>query len=121
MQKVQLGLRENAGLFSILVLMSAFVGAMVGFERSLLPELTKHWSVSEMEASLIMVAVFGLSKAIANLFTGKLIAEIGRKRTLLLGWALALQAPLLLLNSAISVSTAIPVKAAAGALSCKAT
>ncbi len=93
MRKVQLGLRENAGLFSILVLMSAFVGAMVGFERSLLPELTKNWSVSEMEATLIMVAVFGLSKAIANLFTGKLIAEIGRKRTLLLGWAMALQAP----------------------------
>ena len=44
-----------------------------------------------------MVAVFGLSKAIANLFTGKLIAEIGRKRTLLLGWAMALQAPMLLL------------------------
>ena len=99
MKKVQLGLRENAGLFSILVLMSAFVGAMVGFERSLLPELTKNWSVSELEATLIMVAVFGLSKAIANLFTGKLIAEIGRKRTLLLGWAIALQAPMLLLNS----------------------
>jgi MFS family permease len=79
--------------------MSAFVGAMVGFERSLLPELTKNWSVSELEATLIMVAVFGLSKAIANLFTGKLIAEIGRKRTLLLGWAIALQAPMLLLNS----------------------
>ena len=79
MRKVQLGLRENAGLFSILVLMSAFVGAMVGFERSLLPELTKNWSVSEMEGALIMVGVFGLSKAIANLFTGKLIAEIGRK------------------------------------------
>ena len=99
MRKVQLGLRENAGLFSILVLMSAFVGAMVGFERSILPELTKNWSVSELEATLIMVAVFGLSKAIANLFTGKLIAEIGRKRTLLLGWAIALQAPMLLLNS----------------------
>jgi MFS family permease len=41
-----------------------------------------------MEAALIMVGVFGLSKAIANLFTGKLIAEIGRKRTLLLGWAM---------------------------------
>ena len=102
MRKVQLGLRENAGLFSILVLMSAFVGAMVGFERSLLPELTKNWSVSEMEGALIMVGVFGLSKAIANLFTGKLIAEIGRKRTLLLGWAIALQAPMLLLHSADS-------------------
>ncbi len=96
---ITLGLRENAGLFGILVIMSAFVGAMVGFERSLLPELTKSWDVSETEAALLMVAVFGLSKAIANLFTGKLIAEIGRKRTLLLGWAMALQAPLILLNS----------------------
>ena len=51
-----------------------------------------------------MVAVFGLSKAIANLFTGKLIAEIGRKRTLLLGWAMALQAPCYLLHSADSAS-----------------
>lgn len=96
---IALGLRENAGLFGVLVLMSAFVGAMVGFERSLLPELTKSWTVSETEAALLMVGVFGLSKAIANLFTGNLISEIGRKRTLLLGWAVALQAPLILLNS----------------------
>jgi len=96
---IVLGLRENAGLFGVLVLMSAFVGAMVGFERSLLPELTKSWAVSETEAALLMVGVFGLSKAIANLFTGNLISEIGRKRTLLLGWAMALQAPLILLNS----------------------
>lgn len=96
---IALGLRENAGLFGVLVLMSAFVGAMVGFERSLLPELTKSWAVSETEAALLMVGMFGLSKAIANLFTGNLISEIGRKRTLLLGWAMALQAPLILLNS----------------------
>lgn len=96
---IALGLRENAGLFGVLVLMSAFVGAMVGFERSLLPELTKSWAVSETEAALLMVGMFGLSKAIANLFTGNLISEIGRKRTLLLGWAVALQAPLILLNS----------------------
>lgn len=96
---IALGLRENAGLFGVLVLMSAFVGAMVGFERSLLPELTKSWAVSETEAALLMVGMFGLSKAIANLFTGNLISEIGRKRTVLLGWAVALQAPLILLNS----------------------
>ena len=96
---IALGLRENAGIFGVLVLMSAFVGAMVGFERSLLPELTKSWAVSETEAALLMVGMFGLSKAIANLFTGNLISEIGRKRTLLLGWAIALQAPLILLNS----------------------
>ena len=96
---IALGLRENAGLFGVLILMSAFVGAMVGFERSLLPELTKSWAVSETEAALLMVGMFGLSKAIANLLTGNLISEIGRKRTLLLGWAVALQAPLILLNS----------------------
>ena len=96
---IALGLRENAGLFGVLVLMSAFVGAMVGFERSLLPELTKSWAVSITETALLMVGMFGLSKAIANLFTGNLISEIGRKRTLLLGWAVALQAPLILLNS----------------------
>ncbi|MEY2963981.1 MAG: hypothetical protein RL754_1242 [Bacteroidota bacterium] len=96
---VQLGLRENAGLFSVLVLMSAFVGSMVGFERSLLPELTKDWGLTEMEASLFMVAVFGLSKAIANLYTGKLIAESGRKRALIIGWILALQVPLILSNA----------------------
>lgn len=96
---IALGLRENGGLFGVLVLMSAFVGAMVGFERSLLPELTKSWAVSETEAALLMVGMFGLSKAIANLLTGNLISEIGRKRTLLLGWAVALQAPLILLNS----------------------
>ena len=70
-QTKSLGLKENAGLFSLLVLMSAFVGIMVGFERSLLPELTKDWQLSSLEASLLMVAVFGASKAVANLFTCK--------------------------------------------------
>jgi MFS family permease len=100
----QLGLRENAGLFSVLVLMSAFVGAMVGFERSLLPELTRSWGISEFEAALLMVAVFGLSKAVANLYTGKLIAESGRKRALILGWILAMLVPLLLSNSSGSAT-----------------
>lgn len=96
---VQLGLRENAGLFSLLVLMSAFVGAMVGFERSLLPALTAEWSIGEYQASLLMVGVFGVSKALANLYTGKLVHQIGRKRTLLLGWSFALFSPLILLGS----------------------
>lgn len=95
----QLGLKENAGLFSVLVLMSAFVGAMVGMERSLLPELTKNWGISDFEASLLMVAIFGLSKAMANLYTGKLISENGRKRTLIIGWMIALTVPLILFFS----------------------
>lgn len=100
--KIQLGLRENAGLFATLVLMSAFVGAMVGFERSLLPELTRAWGIGELEASLIMVGIFGLSKALANLTTGHLIARTSRKQTLLLGWIIALLTPLTLWYSASS-------------------
>lgn len=94
-----LGLRENAPLFALLVLMSAFVGAMVGFERSLLSELTSDLGIGALEGALLMVALFGASKAVANLFTGTLIAQLGRKRTLVLGWLMALQAPFILLHS----------------------
>lgn len=93
-----LGLRENAGIFALLVLMSAFVGAMVGFERSLLTEFTRDLGLGQLEGTLLMVALFGASKAVANLFTGVVLDQLGRKRTLLLGWLLALQVPFLLLH-----------------------
>lgn len=79
--------------------MSAFVGAMVGFERSLLPELTKEWRIDPLKSSLFMVISFGLSKALANLLTGQWMQRLGRKRTLVAGWLVALLTPLLLLWS----------------------
>ena len=56
MKQRRLGLKENWPLFTLLVLMSAFVGAMVGFERSLLPVITSSWGMEEAQSSLIMVA-----------------------------------------------------------------
>ena len=94
----QLGLKENWALFTLLVLMSAFVGSMVGFERSLLPVITSNWSLPKVQSSLVMVATFGISKAIANLFTGNLLISLGRKWTLTLGWLIAALVPYLLLT-----------------------
>ena len=98
MKQRRLGLKENWPLFTLLVLMSAFVGAMVGFERSLLPVITSSWGMEEAQSSLIMVATFGLSKAVANLFTGHLLTSIGRKWSLVLGWCIAAIIPYLLLT-----------------------
>ena len=39
---VRLGLRENLGQFALLVVVNAFVGAMVGLERSILPAMAEH-------------------------------------------------------------------------------
>lgn len=98
MKQRRLGLKENWALFALLVLMSAFVGAMVGFERSLLPIITSSWGLEEAQSSLIMVATFGLSKAVANLFTGHLLTSIGRKWSLVIGWCIAAIIPYLLLT-----------------------
>jgi hypothetical protein len=39
---VRLGLRENLPQFALLVIVNAFVGAMVGMERSILPAIAEH-------------------------------------------------------------------------------
>ena len=42
MKHLRLGLRENLGQFSLLVLVNAFVGAMVGMERAILPPMAEQ-------------------------------------------------------------------------------
>jgi hypothetical protein len=39
---IRLGLRENVGQVSLLVIVNAFVGAMVGMERSILPAIAEQ-------------------------------------------------------------------------------
>lgn len=39
---VRLGLAENLPQFALLVLVNAFVGAMIGLERSILPEVAQR-------------------------------------------------------------------------------
>jgi MFS family permease len=94
---VRLGLRENAAQFSLLVAVNAFVGAMVGLERSTLPLVGREdFHLASSAAVLSFIVAFGLAKAITNLGAGALAQRAGRRRLLIGGWALALPVPLLI-------------------------
>jgi MFS family permease len=93
---VRLGLRANAGQFGLLVALNAFVGAMVGLERSVLPLVGKEeFALSSTSAILAFVVAFGAAKAVTNLAAGGLAEYAGRKRLLIVGWMVALPVPLL--------------------------
>jgi MFS family permease len=96
---VRLGLRANARQFALLVGLNALVGALVGLERSVLPLVGKHdFGLRSAAAILTFVIAFGAAKAVGNLVSGELAERIGRKRLLVLGWAVALPvAPLIAL------------------------
>jgi MFS family permease len=95
---VRLGLRENLGQFMLLVIVNAFVGAMVGMERSILPSIAdQEFHLSGRTAMLSFIAVFGLTKALTNYAAGRIADRLGRKRLLLWGWALAVPVPFLLM------------------------
>ena len=98
MESVQQGLSRNWKQFLLLVLVNAFVGGMVGLERTLLPKLAKEdFNVASATAILSFIAVFGVVKAISNLQAGYLANRIGRKRLLVIGWLFAIPVPFLLM------------------------
>jgi MFS family permease len=93
----RLGLRENLAQFSLLVAITAFVGAMVGLERSTLPLIGRQdFGLSSSAAVLTFIVAFGLAKALTNLGAGALAQRVGRRRLLIAGWAAALPVPLLI-------------------------
>jgi MFS family permease len=95
---VRLGLRENLGQFSLLVLVNAFVGAMVGMERSILPAIAEQdFHLAARAAVLSFIVVFGIVKALTNYAAGRLSDAIGRKTVLVVGWIVALPVPFLLM------------------------
>lgn len=96
--KTKLGLKENWQQFSLLVLVNAFVGGMVGMERSIIPQLAEtEFGISSKSAILSFIVAFGITKAIANYFTGRLANKIGRRNLLIIGWCLALPIPIILI------------------------
>jgi len=96
-EPARLGLRANAGQFSLLVGLNGFVGAMVGLERSVLPLVgERDFGLESKGAILSFVVAFGIAKALANLAAGGLADRVGRKRLLVLGWVLALPVPVLI-------------------------
>ena len=95
--KVELGLRENRAQFWLLVAINAFVGAMVGLERSTLPLIgERDFGLGSKAAVLSFIVAFGLAKALTNLGAGALAQRLGRRRLLIAGWAIALPVPLLI-------------------------
>lgn len=98
MTEVKLGLKENWKQFSLLVIVNAFVGGMVGLERSILPEIAeKEFGLAVKTAILSFIVVFGVSKALTNYFTGAIANKLGRKKLLILGWLFALPVPFVLI------------------------
>lgn len=97
---VLLGLRANWQQFTLLVFVNAFVGAMVGLERSVLPVVaSSEFHVRSATAILSFIATFGLTKAVTNLASGWLADRGARRSALLIGWLFALPVPLLILWS----------------------
>jgi MFS family permease len=95
---LRLGLRENLGQFSLLVLVNAFVGAMIGMERSILPALAEQeFGLVARTAILSFILVFGVTKALTNYFAGRLSDRIGRRHVLIAGWLVAAPVPFLLM------------------------
>ena len=98
MKHIRLGLRENLGQFSLLVLVNAFVGAMVGMERSILPAIAEQeFHLAARTAVLSFIVVFGLTKAFTNYLAGRLSDRFGRRHVLIAGWWVAAPVPFLLM------------------------
>ena len=98
MSPPRLGLRENLPQFAVLVVLNAFVGAMVGLERTVLPLLgEQEFGLASKTAITSFIVSFGVTKAVLNLVAARLSDRIGRKPILIVGWVLALPVPFLII------------------------
>ncbi|TBW26538.1 MFS transporter [Gramella sp. KN1008] len=99
-ETIQLGLKENWRQFVLLVIINAFVGGMIGLERTIFPEFAAtEFGVASKTAILSFIIAFGITKAVSNYFAGKLANRMGRKNLLLAGWIIALPIPFILMNA----------------------
>ncbi len=96
--EVRLGLGPNLAQFSLLVVVNAFVGAMVGLERSILPAIAgQDFHLAARAAVLSFIVVFGITKALTNYLAGRFSDAVGRKTVLVTGWLVATPVPFLLM------------------------
>ena len=97
-ENIKLGLKQNWKQFTILVIVNAFVGGMIGMERTIFPQFAEvEFGVTTKTAILSFITAFGITKAIANYFTGLLANRYGRKNLLLFGWFIAIPIPFILI------------------------
>ena len=95
---IRLGLRENWRQFALLVLINAFVGGMVGIERTVVPLIgAEEFGIASTTLIVSFIVSFGVVKAFANLVSGQLADRWGRKRVLVLGWLVGLPVPFMIM------------------------
>lgn len=100
MDRIKLGLKENLGQFILLIIVNAFVGGMIGLERSILPQIAEaEFHIAAKTAILSFIIVFGIVKALTNYFTGALANRFGRKNLLTIGWLFAIPVPFILMTA----------------------
>ena len=93
-----LGLKENWQQFALLVIVNAFVGGMIGLERSIFPQFAEQvFGITSASSILSFIVAFGFTKAATNYFTGRWANRFGRKRLLVIGWMIAIPIPLILI------------------------
>src|SRR4026207_2141085 len=97
-RNIKLGLKENWKQFTLLVIINAFVGGMVGLERSILPRIADvEFHISAKTAVISFIVVFGIVKAITNYYAGALSNKFGRKKILVAGWVIGIPIPFILM------------------------
>ena len=95
---IRLGLKENWQQFALLVLINAFVGGMVGIERTVVPLIgSEEFGIASTTLVVSFIVSFGVVKAFANLVSGQLADAWGRKRVLVLGWLFGLPVPFMII------------------------
>ena len=96
--RVRLGLKENWRQFALLILINAFVGGMVGVERTVVPLIgSEEFGITSTTLVVSFIVSFGVVKALANLVSGQLADAWGRKRVLVLGWLVGLPVPFMII------------------------
>ena len=97
-REVQLGLWANWRQFALLVLINAFVGGMVGIERTIVPLIgAEEFGLASTTLIVSFIVSFGVVKALSNLISGVLADRWGRKRVLILGWLFGFPVPFILI------------------------
>jgi MFS family permease len=95
---VALGLRQNWRQFCLLLLINAFVGGMVGLERTVVPLIgAEEFHIASTALVGSFIVSFGVVKALANLVSGQLADNWGRKRVLVTGWLCGLPVPFMII------------------------
>ena len=95
---VRLGLRENWRQFALLVVVNAFVGGMVGLERTVVPLVgAQEFGLVLKTAIFSFIVSFGVVKAFSNLLAGTLADAFGRKKVLVAGWIAGVPVPFMIM------------------------